>query len=173
MTRDRAEYQRAWRAANRDKTRAAVKRCRLKHLERYRAEELARYHALPQEHRGARRLKRRYGLTPEQLIAMKADQNNACAICGVSDQQLHIDHCHESGRVRALLCASCNRGIGQLKDDPALLEAAAVYLRRFQPPEDSVMEWLIVFFLGMYIGYLIGVGVASRQARLTYERNQQ
>jgi hypothetical protein len=82
-----------------------------------------------------RRTLRRYGITQEQFDAMLEHQGNRCAICRTdtpcptSGKTWHIDHDHETGRVRGLLCNSCNRGIGQLGDDPDRLESAARYLR--------------------------------------------
>ena len=60
----------------------------------------------------AARIKRRYGLTTEQVEAMRATQDGACAICEAKPERLSIDHCHETGRVRGLLCAPCNRALG-------------------------------------------------------------
>ena len=47
---------------------------------------------------------------------------------------LHLDHCHDTGRVRGILCPSCNHGLGKVHDDPALLGAAARYLREGVTP---------------------------------------
>jgi hypothetical protein len=76
---------------------------------------------------------RRYGLTEEQVAEMR---EHGCEICGaVSDGaegrwgNLHIDHNHETGVVRGVLCTTCNTGLGQFKDNPELLEKAAAYLR--------------------------------------------
>ncbi len=76
---------------------------------------------------------RRYGLTVEEFREMRARQADLCAICGGpwrgwNGQNPHIDHCHETGRVRGLLCASCNSAIGRFGDNPALLRRAADYL---------------------------------------------
>lgn len=79
----------------------------------------------------------RYGLTVEEHDAMLAAQGGVCAICGNPPNpdgvgpasRLHVDHDHETGEVRSLLCNECNRGIGFLKDSPALLRAAADYLQ--------------------------------------------
>ena len=43
---------------------------------------------------------------------------------------LHLDHCHETGAIRGILCLSCNQALGKFREDPALLEAAARYLRQ-------------------------------------------
>jgi len=51
-----------------------------------------------------------------------------CAICHAAPAQ-HVDHDHATGKVRALLCFNCNGGLGQFKDDPAVLRAAAEYVR--------------------------------------------
>lgn len=77
----------------------------------------------------------KYGLTPEEYDEMFAQQNGRCAICdrepegnGVSHHNLVVDHDHETGKVRALLCDFCNRGIGIFREDPDLLMTAAAYL---------------------------------------------
>lgn len=75
-------------------------------------------------------LKRKYGLTPDDYDLILTAQGNACAICRKppKDRRLHIDHDHETGEIRSLLCSCCNTAIGQLQDDPDLAQAAADYL---------------------------------------------
>lgn len=80
-------------------------------------------------------LRREFGITPQQYEAMHAAQNGLCAVCQKPETKvttgtcrLAVDHDHETGKVRGLLCANCNVGIGCFFDDPALLEAAAAYL---------------------------------------------
>lgn len=72
-------------------------------------------------------LRRTFGLTPEQVDAMVAEQGGVCAICGQGKPQ-HIDHDHRSGRVRGVLCGPCNMGLGLFGDDPMRLHAAVRYL---------------------------------------------
>lgn len=72
---------------------------------------------------------RQYGLTPYDYRCMYNDQHGACLICGRSDAQLVVDHDHDTGAVRGLLCPLCNTGMGALGDDPARCEQAAQYLR--------------------------------------------
>ena len=69
---------------------------------------------------------------------MLADQNGVCAICGKDEPNEHgrtgkkfrlaVDHCHDTGVVRGLLCQKCNRASGLLKDDLTLLQKAMEYL---------------------------------------------
>jgi hypothetical protein len=76
---------------------------------------------------------RNFNLSVEQLTEMYNRQDNKCAICGSEKGEFYhglaVDHDHETGKVRALLCGPCNMGIGQLGDDPERLEAAAKYIR--------------------------------------------
>lgn len=78
-------------------------------------------------------IKRRYGLTVQDYEAMLRRQGFRCAICGTEEcatgRNLAVDHCHTTGKVRGLLCANCNRGIGSLKDSEELLQRAIEYLQ--------------------------------------------
>ena len=77
-------------------------------------------------------LRSRYGITASDYDVLKEQQNNQCAICStdysVSNRNMDVDHCHETGKVRGLLCNNCNRGLGHFQDSPDLLRAAAKYL---------------------------------------------
>lgn len=88
---------------------------------------------------------KKFGLTIEEYAEMVKDQNNVCDICGKPEtaviskdnptpRALHIDHDHASGKVRALLCSSCNTGLGSFRDNPLLLCAAAEYVQYHSAP---------------------------------------
>lgn len=78
----------------------------------------------------------KYGLTLEEHAAMIAQQDGKCLICGEEPDPtlgkkkkgLHVDHCHESGKVRGLLCHNCNCAIGLLKDDPQRIRRLLEYI---------------------------------------------
>ena len=103
------EYQRAYREKNRE-------RIREKSRDYFRRRGLAQY-----------------GLTVEQYDAILVAQGGGCAVCGKhpNGRRLPVDHEHETGRVRGILCDNCNRGIGRLGlEIPGRLERFAEYLQR-------------------------------------------
>lgn len=91
-------------------------------------------------------LRRKYGLTGDEYDALLDRQGGVCAICRQPERlmgrgrvrRLAVDHDHRTGKVRGLLCASCNTVLGQLRDDP---EWAADFVRRMRAylaPDNSV-----------------------------------
>jgi hypothetical protein len=102
--------------------------------ERVRAYQ-AEYRLRPERKRAMRDLyyRRTYGISADEFDRLLDEQHGACAICRTRPEReasMHVDHDHESGAVRGLLCLSCNQGLGQFKDDPTLLLRAIVYLRQ-------------------------------------------
>lgn len=78
---------------------------------------------------------RKYGLTVAEYDGLLVAQGGGCAICDSRDPRgrakspyFHVDHDHGTGRVRGLLCAPCNTGLGSFGDDPARLRSAIAYL---------------------------------------------
>lgn len=76
---------------------------------------------------------KRYGITINQYDKMLAEQGGACALCGASTpggrwSRFSVDHCHETGRVRGLLCYGCNSSLGALGDTPEALLRAYRYV---------------------------------------------
>lgn len=78
----------------------------------------------------ARHRRMKYGISREQQIEMLAKQRMCCAICGVSLEsgKYHVDHCHETGKVRGALCSMCNRGLGMFRENTSSLASAISYL---------------------------------------------
>jgi len=88
--------------------------------------------AHPDEERAASR-QRRYGLSASAVAAMIRAQGNVCRICGRTNPDC-VDHDHETGRVRGILCSRCNAGLGHFKEDAERMRAAAEYLRATLAP---------------------------------------
>ncbi|MGW4320046.1 endonuclease VII domain-containing protein [Streptomyces sp. NPDC004684] len=72
-------------------------------------------------------LRRKYGLTEAERDELIVSQGGVCCIC-LSALPEHVDHCHETGRVRGVLCFSCNAALGQFKDRPDAIRRAAAYV---------------------------------------------
>ncbi len=90
-------------------------------------------------------LKRRFGLTLEQYDDMLRSQGGGCALCkrpARPGKALHVDHDHETGRVRGLLCFTCNNALGDFEDEPARLRAAIAYLHRHDGLEPLIRQRL-------------------------------
>lgn len=113
-----------------------VKRWRAAHPER--AKEAARgqwanWHARNPGYSRDRRLRSAYGLTPAGYADMLAAQSGVCGICQLPEKgnkNLSVDHDHETGQVRGLLCDRCNKALGLFEDDPSRMAAAIQYLTR-------------------------------------------
>lgn len=104
-----------WKAANRDKTSLSNKKTWLKAT---------------------------YGLAWEEFESLYSEQDGLCAICtkpmnfmGSRETRMTnacVDHCHSTGKIRGLLCTSCNLGIGHFQDTTLFLEGAIRYLKAHQ-----------------------------------------
>jgi hypothetical protein len=101
------------------------------------AKQLAWYATEPGRYARQQRennLKRHYGITIDEYEAIFAAQGHRCALClgtEIKSQGNHmpVDHCHETGKVRGILCGTCNRAIGFAQEDPDLLDRMAAYVR--------------------------------------------
>jgi hypothetical protein len=85
------------------------------------------------EHRYYRKygsaLFRKLGITPADYYDLAESQGWACKIClRIPENKLHVDHCHETNKIRGLLCGGCNVGLGHFSDDPERLTRAIEYL---------------------------------------------
>jgi len=78
----------------------------------------------------ASHLRRKYGIDIADYERMMDEQGGVCAICGEPCRvkpRLSVDHCHDTNKVRGLLCDDCNNGIGRLRHDPKLLALANLH----------------------------------------------
>lgn len=95
----------------------------------------ANYHKNHPEKRKENKL-RKYNLTIGEYNELLQKQNGKCAICGTSGDSKNtfpcVDHCHNTGIVRGLLCKYCNASLGLMRDDPQLFEKAAQYIYNFK-----------------------------------------
>lgn len=129
-----ADRLREWREANPERRKAQSKRMNDKH----RMNGTGYYSGDPEValRRRNAHLIRKYGITLEQEAAMRAEQGGGCAACG-EVSILHVDHCHDTGEVRGLLCDDCNRSAGAVGDSAPRLRALADYLD--DPPARAVL----------------------------------
>lgn len=78
--------------------------------------------------------RRKYGITEEEYNDIFNKQNGCCAICGTHQSELSrplgVDHDHETGEIRGLLCYKCNTGLGMFRDNTKILEIAIGYLKK-------------------------------------------
>ncbi len=115
-------HQRAWKERlYADPERAAIYRAKRRIIQN------GKYHLAR-----ARKLMKCWGLTVDHYQRILASQNGVCAICHKLDpngRDLAVDHDHDSGKVRGLLCRPCNTGLGLFGDGTAGLERALNYLK--------------------------------------------
>lgn len=98
----------------------------------YKKEEIARKGG--PEYQRRLDLKKLYGITTEYYDRMLESQDGRCAICkqppSGKRKSLCVDHCHETGEIRGLLCLACNWGLGYFKDSVENLHQAVSYLQQ-------------------------------------------
>ena len=102
-------------------------------------EERERWAEMPLERKKNNRLLSRYGLTYEEFIARLEAQDSLCLLCDreiytdLTSKSTHdkacVDHCHETGKVRGILCNHCNRALGLVHDNVYVLEKMVKYLK--------------------------------------------
>lgn len=105
---------RSWKSAHPEKRHESYRRRRLTYVNRF--------------------MKRQYGITLVDYFRMLREQHGLCICCWSpssteKDFSLVVDHCHDTGRVRGLICNSCNLAIGHLANSPERADSLAEYLR--------------------------------------------
>lgn len=110
-------------------------------LEREHAEEVAGQLSDPDERAAAQKAVRRrkqhgamvlkkYGMTPAAYREMYTIQRGCCAICDQPFERLSVDHCHDTERVRGLLCSRCNLALGVIRENIKAARGMALYIER-------------------------------------------
>jgi hypothetical protein len=132
------ERRRSYRADNPDRIRKIRRKYYEKNRESIIGKEKIRYNANPEKFKdGSRKMRlSSYGLTIDQYNTMNIKQAGMCAICAgppVHHKRLSVDHDHDTGQIRGLLCTECNSGLGFFKDSILILERATQYLKRSRP----------------------------------------
>ena len=120
-----AAQNKAWASENRERKRANNAR-----WEKANRDKFKTYPSRSPEASRAKHLMLKYGLTEEQFEEMAESQNHRCAICK-KKRKLCVDHCHETKKIRGLLCRTCNAGIGQLGDSYDGVLSALNYLENY------------------------------------------
>lgn len=117
-----------WRQANPERTKETARRYGII------------YRELHSEQMREGKIKQLYSITADEYFSRLMEQGGKCAICrsdtpGRGNKHFSIDHCHKTGNVRGLLCDRCNRGLGMLREDVTILEAAVSYLAQHRVNE--------------------------------------
>jgi len=142
------ERNRKWQAEHPEKHRERNRKYYAEHPEKHRERNRKYYAEHPEKHRERNRkwqaehpekgrereYRRNYGITIEDYERRLVEQDGKCAICGeppsVGGKRLSVDHDHETGKIRALLCQRCNLVVGGLKESAAFARLVADYLEK-------------------------------------------
>ncbi len=139
---DRSEYNSAYREENKDRLKQQSKKHYSENSEYYKekarcwkASNAVKKKILDRKYH----LKHKYGITIEQYESMLESQNGLCKLCGKPEwikanfsediRLLSVDHCHDTGRIRGLLCGNCNTAIGILGDTEQSIERVYKYMK--------------------------------------------
>ena len=128
-----------WNAQNRERSREISNRSKKKQREENPdkfAERNKNWRSKNVEKLRLYEINRKFNISSEEYKELQRKQNGVCAICECPETavrrgivlELAVDHCHDTGKVRGLLCSNCNTGIGKLKDSATLVRKAYEYL---------------------------------------------
>lgn len=133
------EYTKNWKKSHKKQVSESAKRYYVKNIEKIKEYRLKNKDRIRESYRlsGKKwKIKHNYGITLDEYQVLFEKQNGVCAICLKPESRknnkgidsLAIDHNHETGKVRELLCHRCNAALGMFFEDPLLLEKARDYL---------------------------------------------
>lgn len=123
------ERARQWKAKNKEKANESSRKSNKK-----------RRDSNPKEIEKNRMLKYKYGISWDNFVELFEKQHGCCAICktslslistGLKHNTANVDHCHQTNKVRGLLCNPCNQALGLFKDSTTILKNAEEYLNAF------------------------------------------
>jgi len=140
-----SEYSKAYHEAHREELKAKKKA----YLEIHREAHKARCKFYNETHKAEKRvraLQYTFGLSLSEYSLLGCRANWRCEICGeCGKEKLHVDHCHATGKVRGLLCPSCNKMLGYAFDNLDTLHRAIAYLQKppveFNWPDSPDVNW--------------------------------
>lgn len=135
---ERKEYERKWRTEHKEQRKETQRRWYEENKEhhkelqkKWREEHKGYFKVWYQENKEYHKeciLMYRYNITMEEYNQLLEDQNNKCRICEEDLKRPHVDHDHTNGKIRGILCHTCNTGLGLLKDSRNILLKAVTYL---------------------------------------------
>lgn len=128
----RSEYEKKWKSENRERLRKLDRAWKSKNREKVNESSKKAYHR--RKERALDRVRfRKYGITGEEFRQRLAQQHYKCSVCGGdgSDKNLSVDHSHETGKIRGLICNSCNMALGNVKDSIEILKNLITYLEYY------------------------------------------
>lgn len=129
---------------NKDKIQAYKAQWHLENKERMNEKSRQNYLNSDRDIWRDKELQKHYGITLAERNQILDSQGGGCAICGAKDdvtgKELSVDHCHETGIVRGILCSLCNTGIGMLGDDSSSVQKALDYLIAAENTVKQIVE---------------------------------
>lgn len=126
------EANRKWVAENPEKVRQSVQKHKAKYPLKHNQQSRSWY-SKNKERVRMQRYERSFGLKEEQVRSMLEQQQNLCVLCDKPlGEKYAVDHDHDSGKVRALLCGPCNSKLGVLEKNPAWVAAAIRYINTYK-----------------------------------------
>ena len=133
----RKAIQKKWLEKNKEKSKHGRRRYYLKNKDNLYRKKKERERVNPEKTKQQRKrytwrskLKRLYGISEEIHNEMVLNQLGRCAICGTSSKGLVVDHNHRTGKVRGLICSTCNIHLGYYEKDKTFHEKATKYLKK-------------------------------------------
>lgn len=105
------------------------KTCQQEFNNKWREKNKEKWRAINKESQKRWRLKNIYKISEIELERLNKRSKGKCEICRIKKAE-YIDHCHETGKVRGILCRNCNTGIGMFNDDANFLIRASKYLNK-------------------------------------------